>query len=147
MRAEWKLNSIVWGKAVALVSGAHKEIDIANFGWHLDDSTPKRMFSFAKGWIKRRLPSHKSESVAGHGPATDGSWPWLGWYIRNSPSIRAMWDDATPEERELLTEVWGANPWDVPLEWWSRRPNDLFRIFTLLSYWRSRRAAGTPVLV
>jgi hypothetical protein len=147
MRAEWKLNSIVWGKAVARVSGANKGIDIANFGWRLDDSTPKRMLSFAKGWVKRRLPSNKAQSVAGQGPATDGSWPWLGWYVRNSPTIRAMWEDATTAERELITEVWGANPWDVPLERWARRPNDLFRIFTLLNYWRSRREAGTPVFV
>lgn len=136
MRAEWKLNALVWGRAVARVSGKHKGITVANNGFHLDDSVPKKLLSFGKGWVQRRV--NKRNTVVGQGPATDGSWPILGWYVMNTPTLRAMWEDATPEERARMQTLWGSDPWQQPLAYWARRPNTLFRMLTLLTHWRSQ---------
>lgn len=135
MRAEWKVNALVWGHAVARVSGAHKRIAIANNGFQLDDSVSKKIFTFAKGWVRRRV--NKRDSVMGQGPATDGSWPVLGWYVRNTPTLWSMWEAATPEERARIGAIWGGDPWQHPLGYWAQRPAPFFRLLTLLNHWRS----------
>ena len=136
MRAEWKLNARVWGLAVARVSGAHKDIAVANNGFHLDDPVAVKLLKFGKGWVQRRVS--KGDRVVRQGPATDGSWPILGWYVMNTPTLRGMWEAATPEEREQMTALWGSDPWQHPMSHWTRRSNHLFRMLTLLNYWRSR---------
>jgi asparagine synthase (glutamine-hydrolysing) len=139
LRAEWKVNARVWGLAVARVAGAHRDIGIANAGWRLDDSTFQKLVSFAKGWVGRRV--NTADSVAGQGPATEGSWPNLGWYVENSETLRTLWESVTPAERERMAALWGTDPWAEPLSSWAPRAADLFRILTLLSHWRA-----TPVL-
>ena len=136
MRAEWKLNALVWGKAVARVSGVHKGITIANNGFQLDDSVPMKLWHFVQGWGRRRLRKH--DTVVGQGPATDGSWPILGWYVTHSPTLRALWASATAAERARITALWGSDPWQHPLSYWCRRPGTMFRMLTLISHWRSR---------
>lgn len=143
LRPDWKLNSVVWGKAVSRLSGAHGDIPISNFGWRLDAPLPLRLAIFAQGWLKRRF--NPPPSVVGQGPATDGSWPKLGWVVAHSPTIKAMWEGAHPEDREALAEAWGSDPWQWPLEKWAGRPAGFFRLLTLLSYHRNRREASVTV--
>lgn len=142
MRAEWKLNALVWGRAVARVSGRHKGITIANNGFQLDDSVPMKLLHFTKGWVQRRV--RKRDTVVGQGPATDGSWPILGWYATNTPTLRAMWETATGEDRDRIQALWGSDPWTESFANWAQKPNTLFRLLTLLNHWQSQNMWTPP---
>ena len=137
--AKWKLNADLFGLAVAMIAkenGGEKIVD-ANFGWRIGSSSSQKLLAFGVGWLRRR--TRLNPSVTGNGPATDGSWPDLGWYMNHSGSLRDFWETRPPEDRELMSILWGNNPWKVPLSEWSKSPNDLFRILTLLSHWTIRR--------
>lgn len=131
-RAEWKINADVWAKAVQRICSSGGDIEDANFGWRIGSSTPRKLISFAGGWIKRRVEPPKLGS--NDELATDGAWPNLSWYPRHSPTLNQMWHSVTRETRDLITRGWGSNPWDTPLAVWSGAPNELFRILTLSEY-------------
>ena len=131
IRAEWKLNADVWAKAVQRICAGAREIEDANFGWRIGSSTPRKLVAFARGWITRRLWPSK---LGTEGLATEGSWPNLDWYTRHSPTLKEMWDATSSEARVLIARAWGSDPWQIPLEQWSKAPNDLFRILTLASH-------------
>lgn len=136
IRAEWKLNSDVWAKTVQRICAAAGDVEDANFGWRIGASTPRKLVSFTRGWISRRLNPPKlgkSDQLA-----TEGSWPNLGWYPRYSPALRQSWDSTSPEVRSLVARLWGSDPWKVPLEEWSNDPNSLLRILTLTTHLRDR---------
>ena len=135
-RAEWKLNSRLWGMAVARLSPKGKRIVDSNYGWRVDAGRWERMAMFGKGWLLRKL--RVMPTVARNGPATDGSWPNLGWVTANSPILEAMWQSTPLEHRQLIGRLWGSDPWATPLSQWANRPADLFRILTLLNHWSVR---------
>ncbi len=127
-RAEWKLNADLWAKVVRRICRSGDKIEDANFGWRVGSSTPRKLVSFAQGWVRRRIRPSKLPTG---GLATDGAWPNLAWYIKNSVTLRARWESVSQETKSLIARVWGGDPWDRPLEAWSDSPNDLFRILTL----------------
>jgi len=135
-----KLNGSVWGKATSRMFSDADDIVDSNFGWPVNASPFGKLMFFAKGWIGRRVkrmaPAQKSSKSVNHPPCY-ASWPELGWYATNSPTVTAMWEDQSC--REELTRVWGSDPWDVPLEKWVSSGLDFFRILTLLQYLRSNR--------
>ncbi|WP_017720612.1 hypothetical protein [Kamptonema formosum] len=146
--ARWKLNGTLWELTVARICGTN--VVDANRGWRPGSSKAKKLLIFAKDWVLRRL---KPVPVAQHqGPATDGSWPNLGWYVTHSTTLREMWESAPVADRQLMCDLWGSDPWSVPLAEWSKpavlnskgmshgnSPYSLFRILTLLNYWSVRR--------
>jgi asparagine synthase (glutamine-hydrolysing) len=132
--AKWKINRLLWGKVVAKICG--QDILDANYGWRPGASTVEKFFVFSRDCFRRRLG--KISTVGNQGIATDGSWPNLGWYIQNSPTLRQTWEEAPFEDRQLLKELWGSDPWQTPLEQWAKSPNDFFRFMTLLNYWDLR---------
>ncbi len=68
IRAEWKLNADVWAKAVQRICAGARDVEDANFGWRIGSSTPRKLVSFARGWITRRIRPPKLESSGpGHG--------------------------------------------------------------------------------
>jgi hypothetical protein len=133
--ARWKLNGKIWGKVVAEICG--NNILDSNFGWRPGASNSEKMFVFARNWACKRLGL--IPTVGNQGIATDGSWPNLGWYILNSPTLKQMWLDAPQSDRILLSELWGSNPWQTSLNDWARQPYDFFRLATLLVHWSVRR--------
>ena len=146
-KAEWKVNADLWGRAVARIAGPSRTIPLAQAGWRTDSPTAVKVALFAKGWVQRRLPAARKRAAAKpHGPATDGSWPRITWYLQNSPSLRALYERATPEDRDLLRSVSPRDPWATP-PWkggWSA--NEAFRIATLLARFQNRREdAASPV--
>ena len=131
MRAEWKLNSDVWGKAVSRICVAGKGIQDANFGWRVGASSSRKVASFARGWIQRRL---RPEPLDPDGLATRGSWPNLSWYVRNSTTLRDLWESVSPAVRQVVRRAWGTDPWAQPLQLWNGSANDLFRIVTVARF-------------
>jgi hypothetical protein len=131
IRAEWKLNADVWAKAVQRICAGAREIEDANFGWRIGSSTPRKLVSFARGWIARRM---KPSALATTGLATEGSWPNLDWYLSNSSTLRALWESRSGKAQEIISAAWGASPWATPLSDWASDPNAVFRILTLASH-------------
>ena len=140
-KAEWKVNADLWGRAIAHVAGKSRDIPLAHAGWRTDSPTAVKIALFAKGWVQRRLPAARKRAASKPaGPATDGSWPRITWYLQNSASLRNLFEQATPEDRDLLRTVYHRDPWQTP-PWqggWSA--NEAFRVATLLTRFQNRRA-------
>lgn len=138
-RAEWKINSDLWGRSVRRICAGANNIEDANFGWRVGSSTPAKLMAFARGWVSRRIRPAK----LGHGGlATDGSWPNLGWYPLHSPTLKELWQATPTVTRNLVASAWGENPWNSSLASWSASPNDLFRILTLASHLNHRTGSN-----
>jgi asparagine synthase (glutamine-hydrolysing) len=134
---DWKLNREVWGKAAARIcTGAGNVVD-ANYGWRVDAGMAEKAVKFAFGWLGRRL---KQRTVAAplpsDRPPPSGSWPDYGWYAVHSPTLKALWNSATPAERERMRLVTGADHWSQPVEHWRSDGQQLMRLLTLLCHWR-----------
>jgi hypothetical protein len=127
VRAEWKLNSEVWGMAVRRVCAGGRDIEDANFGWAVGSSDARKLVLFARGWIARRIRRSPTRAA---GPAT-GGWPDFGWYIRNSSTLQEFWATVSVDTREIISRTWGSDPWAQPISAWATAPNDLFRILTV----------------
>ena len=137
-RAEWKVNAVLWSKAVRRICAGADDIEDANFGWRVGSSTTAKLVAFAFGWVKRRI---RRPQFGRTGLAT-GSWPNLGWYAQHSATLQDLWDGAPAETRDAIAVAWGSNPWEKSLQEWAGTPNDLFRILTLANHlnWRSSGA-------
>ncbi|AKG22685.1 hypothetical protein [Calothrix sp. 336/3] len=146
IRPRWKINAAVWNQVIAKLCG--NSIVDANRGWRPGASNVEKFLVYAGQWLqKRRKSKVKQVSLA-----TDGSWSNLGWYALHSPTIKEMWESVTPEQQQIITSVWGSNPWEVPLSQWatpptltaqglnhSNSPYGLFRILTLLNHQSLKR--------
>jgi asparagine synthase (glutamine-hydrolysing) len=149
-RPQWKINATLWSRVVARICG--QTIVDANQGWRPGASNAEKLWIFAQDWLKRRTISKLQAQPS---VATEGSWSNLGWYATHSPIVQTMWD-APAADRQLITALWGSDPWQVPLNDWANPPTlhrngmthtnspyGLFRILTLLSYFETRRSSRT----
>jgi hypothetical protein len=149
----WKINARLWEQVVVRLCG--RSVLDANRGWRPGSSVVEKLFVFISLWAKEKL-SAKIASAAPvlKGPATNGSWPNLGWYVTHSPRLQELWEGAPVADRQQLTALWGSDPWQVPLSEWARppvlgqgglshgnSPNGFFRLVTLLHYWDMRRSS------
>lgn len=136
--AKWKLNSRLWGAVVVQLCG-HTIID-ANYSSQPGASNSRKLLAFVREGIKRRIGL--TRSIKDQGLATDGSWPDERWTVRHSPCLRQLWQTTPLGDRQVLSELWGGDPWQVPLKQWGASwssARDFFRLTTLLSYWAVRR--------
>jgi asparagine synthase (glutamine-hydrolysing) len=136
-----KLNGEVWGKAAVRVCRDGGSIVDSNYGWRLDASEWHKLAIFMKRWLRRRLPTATRRNCPGEGhPPSTGSWPDMGWYAKHSQTLAEFWNTRPRDERSLMTELWGSDPWLDPLESWAADPHGLFRILTLLAHWEIQRS-------
>lgn len=134
MRAEWKLNSKVWGKTVRRMGGQAGMVADSGTGFIPGDPMAVQMLKFGVGWVKRRTFPTRNTSIPIDSIVTDSSWPNYGWCIRHSEKIADVWHRAPMEDRDLLSGVFGTNLWDRDLKYWSTRSNDFFRMLTILNW-------------
>lgn len=137
MPARWKLNSRVWGLAVRRMGGAAGKTPDSGSGFAPGDSIPAQVLKFGLGWVRRRIPLTGGRSNHVDSIVAEGSWPNYGWCIRNSRIIARSWNDATQAHRDLLNGIFGEDLWAKDLDYWSRRPNDCFRLLTMVSWLRA----------
>lgn len=138
--ASMKLNGDVWGLAAGLVCRGTDDIVDSNNGWAVNASSTTKLIAFARGWVSRRFKAMRSSTTlqsANDHPDCYASWPDLGWYATNSPTVSQAWHGVTQGERLRMTRLWGSDPWTMPLNEWSKTPLDFFRVLTLLQYIRS----------
>lgn len=141
---DWKLNRELWGKTAARICGDAGKIVDSNYGWRVDASMPEKLAMFAAGWVGRRVRSQpRGTASESDRPPSSGSWPDFGWYARHSPTLKRLWSSATTEERERMSMICGANPWNRPLTDWAADGLHLFRIVTLLCHWRETELRRT----
>ena len=134
--ARWKLNGEVWGMAAARVCANAADIADSNFGWSVDAGMLAKLFNFTKGWIRRRVnPPNSVVQLEGHPPCY-ASWPDLGWYSTHSEGLGKFWHETSVDDKQLMAQLLGFDPWGEDLKYWSTRANDLLRILTLLQHWR-----------
>jgi asparagine synthase len=134
---DWKLNRELWGKAAARICAGAGTIVDSNWGWRVDASTAEKLAVFAVGWLGRRVRAAPPAAPQDdHRPASSGSWPDYGWYAKHSPTLTRLWESVTPEERRTMALVCGDDALGKPLADWSAQGLHLFRILTLLTYWR-----------
>jgi asparagine synthase (glutamine-hydrolysing) len=148
---DWKLNREVWGKAAARICTVAGDIIDANYGWRVDAGPIEKAFVFTTGWFGRRLKrAVLAAPLPADRPPPAGSWPDLGWYALHSATLKRLWHSITPEERERMRIITGADHWARPLEAWRSDGYQLFRLLTLLCHWREsgrrRERAGLPAL-
>lgn len=141
-RAEWKVNADLWGLAAKRICASGRAIEDANFGWKAGSSTPMKVAAFAAGYLRRRV---RRTPRRARGLATEGSWPNFGWYIENSATLKRLWWSIPRDTRDMVSSVWGSNPWEIPLSTWADVPNDLMRVLTLALYWDGRGSARRAV--
>lgn len=134
--AKWKLNGEVWGLAAGKVCAKASDIVDSNFGWAVNANTSSKLFYFAKGWIKRRIVRNQHGHDNNGHPPSYASWPDMGWYATHSVRLQDFWNHINAEDRALMGQLWGTDPWAASLEAWSTRPHDLNRILTLLQHWQ-----------
>ncbi|PSB45443.1 hypothetical protein C7B80_16975 [Cyanosarcina cf. burmensis CCALA 770] len=133
--AGWKLNARLWGLAIAKICG--RSVMDANFGWRPGASNTEKVIAIAKKGLRKQLgltPKRSSNELA-----TNGSWPNMSWYICHSSTIQQMWETTPLADRQLLSELWGSDPWQLPLEQWAKSVSVFFYIATLLNYRTVRR--------
>jgi len=153
IRPQWKINATLWSRVVAEICG--REIVDSTRNWRPGASNPEKFFVFARDWLQRKLRSSGEKQ----GVATDGSWSNLGWYATHSETLREMWSGVGESDRQLLTQLWGSDPWSVPLAEWSHKPTlnrygqahgnspyALFRLLTLVNYLSIRRSHSKAFL-
>ena len=134
--AKWKINGDVWGLAAGKVCAKADDIVDSNYGWSVNAGTMSKLFNFTKGWVHRRVSKKTSAIQLNDHPPSYASWPDFGWYATHSTKLQDFWDNITMSDRTRMTQLWGSDPWEVSLEDWSNKPNDLMRILTLLQHWR-----------
>jgi asparagine synthase (glutamine-hydrolysing) len=151
----WKLNREVWGKAVARICIEAGKVVDSNYGWPVDATMPQKALRFATGWVHRRLDRLGRSSLPTIGDderaPSSGSWPDYGWYARNSPSLKLLWEEASTEHRDRLRQVAGDDPWSNPLADLGRDGHRLMRYSTLLAHWgeieaRKKRAISSTMV-
>jgi hypothetical protein len=152
IRPQWKINATLWSRVVAEICG--QDIVDSTRNWRPGASNAEKLAIFARDWLQRKVKSSRKKQ----GVATDGSWSNLGWYAAHSETLREMWEGVTDRDRHLITQLWGSDPWQIPLADWSHKPTlnrygqahgnspyALFRLLTLINYLsirQSRSLAG-----
>lgn len=139
----WKVNGALWGKVVALLCPDAEKVVDANFGWRVNASSTSKLFTFAAGWVRRKLTrvaARKQFSATlsedGRAPSA-GSWPDMGWYARHSKSLASLWTGTPDSHKERLKLIAASDPWARPLSSFGAEGNLLMRYSTLLAHWRS----------
>lgn len=153
-RPQWKINATLWSRVVARICG--QAIVEANQGWRPGASNTEKLLMFARDWLKRRVAIRTQKQCSGS--ATEGSWPNLGWYATHSTELQEVWESASADDRQLISMLWGCDPWQIPLSDWatppvlhakgmshSNSPYGLFRILTLLNYLSIRRSSKSSI--
>jgi asparagine synthase (glutamine-hydrolysing) len=127
-----KVNRVVFEQAVAKVMGTAGQLVTesnyrARLGAHGKTKVLRWLLAHGQQKIRYFLGLEKPPSVR----TTNGSWPNFDYYIIHSQVLRELWHSSTPLEEEILTAVYGENPWQTSIAEWAKRRDLFFRLLTL----------------
>ena len=133
LRPEWKLNSRIWGMTLKRMGGLAGRLPDSGSGFAPGDSKLTQLIKFGYGWAKRRaMPTRNRDEC--DSIVAEGSWPNFGWCIRNSDRIARTWHEASAGDKAFLNGIFADDLWRRDLTYWSSRPNDFFRLLTVLKW-------------
>lgn len=134
-----KLNSRVFRQAVLrLAPPEARAIPNNNDGAPLGASECRRNARYVARTGLRKVARACGWTPA-PGLATEGSWPDFGFYLARSAVLPRLWEEPTPGQRELLSELLGENPWRRSLAQWAQEGSDLILRLITLRIWLGQR--------
>jgi len=137
---EQKLNSRTFRQAVLRIVGPEVAA-IRNNNDHvgLGASDNARIYHHFRQKISDRY-KRLTASKPANPLTTAGSWPNFCAYAGSSPVIRQLWEQPGAQQRELLSDLLGFDPWSKPLSWWAGEEQiDLFLRLLTLKLWLGLR--------
>ncbi|MEO8614629.1 MAG: asparagine synthase-related protein [Luteolibacter sp.] len=143
LAAELKLNGVVFGAAVGKIIGKEAlKIHNNNYGTKVNATESERAFWFLVSVFKRKIRRLLGSEPPIDQLATPGSWPNWHYYVAHSPELARLWAEPSAGERELFSDILGADPWKKPLAVWAQEnPVLLVRLITA-KIWLSQRGLG-----
>jgi asparagine synthase (glutamine-hydrolysing) len=137
-----KVNRVVFERAVAKIMGTRSK-SIADSNYHsklgVHAKTKVIQWLLARGQQKIRYLLRLEKRYSAR--TTNGSWPNWNYYLIHSQVLKELWHSPTPLEKEILTTVYGDNPWQTPIAKWAKRHDLLFRLLTLKLWLRTSGVA------
>ncbi len=139
--AKHKLNGVLFGKAIAVITGERaSKIKNNNYCARVDASEAKRARQFMLGVIKRKISKVVFPRKQLTGIATVGSWPDWHYVVSNSRIIDEIWSMPSASEKEFFVDLIGYDPWSKSLAEWGAGDHIFFmRLFSRLLWMRQRR--------
>ena len=137
-----KVSRVVFELAVAKIIGpASHSIPISNYrsklGAHAKAKLIQWLLAHGQQKIRYLLRLEKRHSVR----ATNGSWPNWDYYIIHSQVLKELWHSSTPLEEEILTAIYGDNPWQTSIAEWAKQRELFLRLLTLKLWLRTSGVA------
>jgi len=133
-----KVNSTVFERAVAKIVGSGgKSVADSNYGSRLGAHAQVKLIQWLLANGQREIGYFLGLTKPPSAHATDGSWPNWEYYIVHSQVLRELWHSPTPPEEEILTAIYGDNPWEISMADWAKRRDLFFRLLTLKLWLRT----------
>ncbi len=127
-----KVNSTVFEQAVAKIVGSRgKSVADSNYGSRLSVHTQVKLIQWLLANSQREIGYLLGLKKRPADHTTDGSWPNWTYYLGHSQVLRELWHSPTPPEAEILTAIYGDNPWQISMADWTKRRDLFFRLLTL----------------
>jgi len=123
----YKLNGLIWKKAVAKICQGNNDIKDNNWGSYLGYSPQINTFFFLLKVIERKFQKNKSIPT--------GSWPNFRNYIAKSQVFDTMWNDSQNYSSGIFTQILGYNPFDYPSSTWAEKDVIFFTRLISLHLW------------
>jgi asparagine synthase (glutamine-hydrolysing) len=139
-----KLNGVLFGKAVARITGERaRRIPNNNYGAPVGASESARVGWFLAAVLRRKLRRalglEPGRSAYESQVQTTGGWPNWKAYFDASPMIARLWGAPSAAERELFSDILGQDPWLSSVQEWAARDPILYaRILTARLWLRQR---------
>lgn len=134
---KYKINSQIFGKAVAKITPKINHIPHANTGIKI--GTDPYIFAIKSIFnsLKKKLSKRKTDKLIG-----DGSWINFIEYARKSKKVDDVWNGVDAVERKIVIDILDYDPWSRGKEYILRQyhgHNLLFRIITFCKWHEMRR--------
>ena len=131
MPAAWKLNGYRFEQAIRrILPKSIADIPHANKGVVLG-MHPQRYLACC---ILRKMGRSLRRKTVASGLAGEGSWIDLNTYFRQSERVHDLWNGIGREERAILTDILGYDPWASSLTQTLRQPDGTLLFTRLLTF-------------
>lgn len=110
-----RINAGVWEGAIrSLTPHTARRIANNNVLAPVGASDAEKVARFLYGVAYRKIMKREFDGTPLDGSVTRGSWPNWGHYMANSPVIGSLWDGISPDSRDVIRELRGDDPWQIP---------------------------------
>ncbi len=123
----YKLNGLIWKKAVAKICNGNNDIKDNNWGSYIGFSPQINSLFFVLKIIQRKFRKNKSLPT--------GSWPDFRYYVSKSEVLKELWAQNQGYSAPILTQILGYNPFVLSSFEWSKKDVVLFTRLISVHLW------------